>query len=163
MLGSLAAPPATRSPTTDTLERMTDRGPSWASTEGVARSMRGNRRRDTSPELAVRRILHARGLRYRVDYAPLPTMSRRRADIVFTRARLAVFVDGCFWHGCPEHATLPVRNADYWLPKLARNRERDAETDAALAAAGWRVVRVWEHEDPTAAASRIEAAYRDGP
>ena len=99
-------------------------GESWASSDGVACSMRANRRRDTSPELALRRILHARGLRYRVDFAPLPTMRRRRADIVFTRQRLAVFVDGCFWHGCPEHATFPQRNADYWLPKLARNRER---------------------------------------
>ncbi|NLT26020.1 MAG: very short patch repair endonuclease [Microbacteriaceae bacterium] len=136
---------------------------SWASTAGVARSMRSNRRRDTSPELALRRILHARGLRYRVDFAPLATMRQRRADIVFTKARLAVFVDGCFWHGCPDHATFPVRNADYWLPKLERNRARDLETDAALADAGWRVIRIWEHEDPTDAADRIEAAYRASP
>lgn len=142
---------------------MVEHRESWASTAGVARSMRSNRRRDTSPELALRRILHARGLRYRVDFAPLATMRQRRADIVFTKARLVVFVDGCFWHGCPDHATFPVRNADYWLPKLERNRARDLETDAALADAGWRVIRIWEHEDPTDAADRIEAAYRASP
>ena len=87
--------------------------PSWASTPGVARSMRANMHRDTKPELAIRRLLHARGLRYRVDMAPWSN-KRRRADIVFTRRRLAVFIDGCFWHGCPEHATMPVTNAGYW-------------------------------------------------
>jgi DNA mismatch endonuclease (patch repair protein) len=107
--------------------------------------MQANRGRDTAPELAVRRLLHAAGFRYRVDFAPLG--GRRRADIVFTRPRIAVFIDGCYWHGCPEHATLPKRNAEYWLPKLARNIERDRETDDLLSASGWKVLRYWEHDD----------------
>ncbi len=118
--------------------------------------MRANRRRDTLPELIVRRLLHAMGLRYRVDFAPLG--GRRRADIVFTRKRIAVFVDGCYWHGCPEHATYPKRNSDYWLPKLARNIERDRETDDLLRAAGWTVLRYWEHEDPREVAEAISAS-----
>lgn len=120
--------------------------------------MRRNRRRDTAPELAVRRLLHTAGMRYRVDFAPVG--GRRRADIVFPRRRIAVFIDGCFWHGCPQHATLPKRNADYWGPKLARNVERDRETDAQLAQAGWRVLRYWEHEEPAAVATAIILANR---
>ncbi|WP_036937915.1 very short patch repair endonuclease [Acidipropionibacterium acidipropionici] len=127
---------------------------SWAANDGVAKSMRSNRRRDTKPELAVRRMLHARGLRYRVDYAPGPD-KRRRADIVFTRQKVAVFIDGCFWHGCPEHATIPKAHADYWVRKLARNRERDVETTAELEAEGWTVLRFWEHEDPKTVANAI--------
>lgn len=130
----------------------------WASAPGVARSMRSNRRKDTKPELAVRKLLHQRGLRYRVDFAPLTEHKRRRADIVFTKRRIAVFIDGCFWHGCPEHATIPKANADYWIPKLAHNVERDRVTDAALEAAGWRVVRIWEHVNPEDAAEEIIAA-----
>lgn len=126
---------------------------SWASTEGSRRSMQANRGRDTTPELAVRRLLHAAGFRYRVDFAPLG--GRRRADIVFTRLRIAVFIDGCYWHGCPEHATLPKRNAEYWLPKLARNVERDRETDDLLSAAGWQVLRYWEHDDADDVAGAI--------
>lgn len=133
---------------------------SWARDEATRRSMRANRRRDTAPELAVRRLLHAAGLRYRVDYAPLG--GRRRADIVFPRKKIAVFIDGCFWHGCPEHATLPKRNRDYWAPKLARNIERDRETDALLAEAGWRVIRHWEHEQASTIADAITAAVRSG-
>jgi len=87
----------------------------WASTEGVRRSMVANRGRDTGPELAVRRILHAKGLRYRVDFAKLG--GRRRADIVFTRQRIAIFLEGCFWHGCPDHYTAPVRNGEFWADK----------------------------------------------
>jgi DNA mismatch endonuclease (patch repair protein) len=113
--------------------------------------------RDTTPEMRLRRRLHALGLRYRVHRQPLPGF-RRTADIVFTRTRVAVFVDGCFWHGCPEHATAPKTNADWWATKLARNVERDHETDAQLADAGWCVVRVWEHEDPEVAAARVQAA-----
>lgn len=131
---------------------------SWASSEGTRRSMIGNRGRDTKPELAIRSRLHAAGLRYRVDYAPLG--GRNRADIVFPRARVAVFVDGCFWHGCPLHSTLPTRNSDYWLPKLQRNIERDRETDARLRDAGWTVLRFWEHEDPAAAVRAVESAVR---
>lgn len=133
---------------------------SWASTDGSRRSMRANRRRDTRPELAVRRLLHADGLRYRVDFAPLG--GRRRADIVFTKRRVAVFIDGCFWHGCPRHATLPKRNSDYWLPKLERNIARDAETNVALADAGWRVLRFWEHESPEHVARSIAEQVSTG-
>lgn len=118
---------------------------SWASSVGSRRSMQSNRGRDTGPELKVRRVLHAAGLRYRVDFAPLG--GRRRADIVFTRQRIAVFIDGCYWHGCPEHATYPKRNSEYWLPKLQRNIERDRESDQLLRNAGWIVLRFWEHED----------------
>jgi len=113
--------------------------------------------RDTTPELLLRCRLHAQGLRYRVHRRPLPEL-RRTADIVFSRARVAVFVDGCFWHGCPEHGTAPKTNADWWAAKLARNAERDTETDALLADAGWSVVRVWEHEEPEAAAARVQEA-----
>lgn len=132
-------------------------GLSWASSPAAARSMRGNRRRDTRPELAVRRLLHARGYRYRVDYAP-GSNKRRRADIVFTRWRLAIFIDGCFWHGCPEHANIPGTHREYWRPKLARNIERDRETTAMLQAEGWRVLRIWEHTEPSEALALILSA-----
>lgn len=122
--------------------------------------MTSNRGRDTKPELALRRRLHARGLRYRVDAPPLAT-ARRRADIVFVSARVAVFVDGCFWHRCPIHGTLPMSNRDYWQPKLDRNAERDRETDGLLKAAGWLVIRVWEHEDPAMAARIVARSVRD--
>ncbi len=120
------------------------------------------RRRDTAPELLLRSELHRRGHRYRVDARPLPAVNRR-ADLVFSRARLAVFVDGCFWHSCPDHGTQPGRNGPWWADKLAANRARDADTDARLAEAGWRVVRVWEHEDVLAAADRIGALLAAGP
>lgn len=111
--------------------------------------MQSNRGRDTSPELVVRRRLHALGFRYRVSVRPIRNV-RRTADIVFTRAKLAVFIDGCFWHGCPEHYQAPARNAEFWLAKRLRNQERDAETDATLASDGWRSLRIWEHEVRTA-------------
>lgn len=132
----------------------------WASSPAAASIMRANIRRDTTPELSVRRLLHAAGLRYRVDHAPLPSQRRRRADIVFTRRRIAVFIDGCFWHGCPEHFVPPKANADYWGPKIARNRERDSETTAALEHEGWTVLRFWEHEDPREVALSIADAVR---
>lgn len=122
--------------------------------------MLGNVRRDTNPELAVRRELHRRGLRYRVDY-PLPMAPRRRADIVFTRAKIAVYIDGCFWHGCPDHETSPARNSDYWLPKLQRNKARDLETTRMLTDAGWTVLRFWEHEPANAVADSIQQAVAD--
>src|SRR3954465_8998485 len=112
-------------------------------------------RRSTGPELGIRRELHRRGLRFRVDHAGLPG----RPDIVFTRARLAVFVDGCFWHRCPEHGTLPRNNAMWWLAKLARNVERDAEKDAVLTGLGWVSLHVWEHEPVLDAADRIEGLW----
>lgn len=123
--------------------------------------MLANRRRDTKPELTIRRLLHARGLRFRVDYRVLSN-ARTRADIAFTRPRVAVFIDGCFWHGCPVHATQPKRNADYWGPKLARNRERDAEATALLENHHWQVLRFWEHEQPIAVAEEIERVVRSG-
>jgi DNA mismatch endonuclease (patch repair protein) len=116
--------------------------------------MRGNRKRDTRPELALRSELHRRGLRYRIDSEPVKGL-RCRADIVFRRQKVAVFVDGCFWHGCPEHGTSPKTNASYWSAKIARNVERDQLNEAKLSEAGWVVIRVWEHEPPTDAASRI--------
>lgn len=112
------------------------------------------RRSDTKPELALRRELHARGLRYRVDLRPTPSL-RGRADIVFSRKRVAVYVDGCFWHSCPEHGVLPKSNSAWWREKLAGNVRRDRMTEAVLDAEGWRVIRVWEHEDPRLAADRI--------
>ena len=115
--------------------------------------------RDTGPELALRRYLHARGLRYRVDL-PLPFNRRRRADIAFLRERVAVMVDGCFWHGCPDHHRPPKRNADWWDAKIKRNQARDADTDRRLRDLGWLPVRVWEHENPREAADRVEAIVR---
>lgn len=120
--------------------------------------MKAQRRRDTAPELALRRELWSRGLRYRVDHKVVGT--RRRVDVVFTRARVAVFIDGCFWHRCPIHSTLPKANAAWWLAKLDANVERDRRTDRDLEMAGWVVVRVWEHEDPVVAADRIESVVR---
>lgn len=111
-------------------------------------------RRDTKPELLLRRELHRRGLRYRVQ-TKVPGNNRRTIDIAFTRARLAVFVDGCFWHGCPEHGTSPRANSEWWTWKIERNKARDVDTDRHLAAAGWHVIRIWEHEQAAAAADRI--------
>lgn len=109
----------------------------------------------------MRRSLHRRGLRYRVDFAPLTQLRRRRADVVFTRARVAVFIDGCWWHGCPEHFRAPKRNREWWLDKIGTNRQRDQATDEALRAAGWSVVRAWEHEDPDAVADAVERLVRE--
>lgn len=137
-----------------------DPSASWASSPGVRRSMQSNKGRDTQPELSLRRAVHALGLRYRVDSSlPLPGL-RRRADLTFTKARVAVFLDGCFWHGCPEHFTTAKANAEFWREKVRRNRERDQETDRALRKLGWVSIRIWEHEDPQAAAERIEAVVR---
>lgn len=116
--------------------------------------MRRQRERDTGPELALRRALHHAGLRYRVHRRPIRTL-RRQADILFGPSRVAVFVHGCFWHGCPEHATWPATNAEFWLAKIETNRRRDVETLEALGAAGWMGVVVWEHEDPGCAAERV--------
>jgi DNA mismatch endonuclease Vsr len=121
--------------------------------------MSSNRGRDTGPELALRRELHARGLRYYVHRRPIQTL-RRTADIVFPRLRLAVFVDGCFWHSCPQHKTQPKTNGAWWQAKLDRNAERDRETDLYLVTHGWATVRIWEHELPDRAADEVEAAVR---
>ena len=127
----------------------------------TAQRMAKQRTRDTAAEVQLRRLLHARGLRYRVD-AAIPGLPRRRADLTFATSRVIVFVDGCFWHGCQEHKSPPQNNADWWATKLARNVERDRETDAHLVEQGWQVVRIWEHEDPECAADRVEAAVRSG-
>src|SRR5438067_1690545 len=115
---------------------------------------------DHSAELALRGELHRRGFRYRVDIAPVPGV-RRRADVVFTRSRIAVFVDGCYWHGCPDHATRPKANAEWWATKLDTNVARDRDTDQRLEAAGWSVIRAWEHESPLEVANRVERAIRE--
>lgn len=118
--------------------------------------MKRVRQRDTSVESALRRELHALGLRYRVQI-PILTKPRRVADVAFSGVRVAVFVDGCFWHGCPVHATWPKQNAEFWRSKIVANQERDRDTDARLCADGWEVIRVWAHEPPAAAAERIAA------
>ena len=130
-----------------------------ASSEEVARRMRTTGRRDTAPEISLRSKLHRLGLRYRVDKSPIRDV-RRRVDVVFGSAGVAVFVDGCFWHGCPVHGTWPKRNADFWRDKIETNQRRDADTDRRLKEAGWLPIRVWEHEDPTEATARIAAAVR---
>lgn len=132
---------------------------SWATSEGARRTMVANRRRDTSPELAVRRLIHQAGLRYRVDYRVEP-MVRTRVDIAFTKQRVAVFIDGCFWHRCPEHGTMPKQNFDYWRPKLEGNVRRDVATNEGLGALGWSVLRFWEHESPAEVANRIIEVVR---
>jgi DNA mismatch endonuclease (patch repair protein) len=133
---------------------------SWSSSAANRKTMRANRSRDTRPELAVRTAVHARGLRYRVAIRPVRSV-RRSADLVFTRAHVAVFLDGCFWHGCPEHFHMPATNPDYWGPKIAANAARDAETDRLLAAEGWTVLRFWEHTVAVEAATRIEGVVRE--
>lgn len=122
--------------------------------------MLGNKARDTKPELAVRRALHAAGFRYRVDTRPSLEL-RSRADIVFTKRKIAVFVDGCFWHGCPLHATMPESNVDYWVPKLQRNIERDRETTLKLKSLGWVVLRFWAHEDVYEIVNLIRASWAE--
>ena len=122
---------------------------------GRSANMRANKRKDTKPELALRRALHARGYRYRKDYRLDLTGARVRPDIAFTAKRVAVFVDGCFWHCCPQHGSQPANNTWYWQPKLARNVDRDRSADDALAAAGWEVVRIWEHESLEAAVAAV--------
>ncbi|MDF1605903.1 very short patch repair endonuclease [Nocardioides sp. YIM 152315] len=134
---------------------------SWASSPGRRRNMQANRSRDTAPELAVRKRLHAAGLRYRVATRPVASF-RRKADIIFTKSKIAVFVDGCFWHGCPEHGRREWQhNVEYWPDKISKNRARDVDTTNQLTASGWQVLRFWEHEDPDAvAATIVEAVAR---
>ena len=121
--------------------------------------MQQQRRRDTKPEIEVRRRLHAAGLRFRVDVKPEPDL-RVRADIVWRGRRIAVFLDGCFWHGCPTHGTRPKTNADWWSAKLAANVARDRRTDEELTSRGWRVLRYWEHEPPADVAADLFEAVR---
>ena len=126
-------------------------------TNAVAtKKMRANRRVDTKPEIRLRSSLHRMGLRFRKDY-PIRLSSGRkvRPDIVFTKKMIAIFIDGCFWHSCPEHGSLPKSNKDYWLPKLKENVGRDKLNDSGLEQDGWRVIRVWEHVEPDRAARQI--------
>lgn len=133
---------------------------SWASSPGVRRSMQANTGRDTKPELALRRAVHAVGLRYFVNRRPIRAV-RRTADLVFPRLRVAVFLDGCFWHGCPVHHTVAKTNAGFWADKVEINRRRDRDTNAVLAAAGWTVIRIWEHEPIEEAAARVQQVVDD--
>lgn len=124
----------------------------------IRRTMQSNKGRDTTPELAVRSLLHASGLRFRVC-EPLPFDQRRRADVTFTRVGLYVFIDGCFWHGCPEHYQAPKKNGEFWAAKVRANRERDSDTTAKLEAMGLEVMRFWEHTAACEVASQVIAAY----
>lgn len=131
--------------------------PPEPSSAAVRATMQGNRRRDTKPEMELRSALFSLGLRYRVDY-PIRVMAEVRPirpDVVFTRAKLAVFIDGCFWHSCPQHGTTPQRNSQYWNAKLARNLDRDRSYTKLLEEAGWAVLRFWEHHDPEDAAMTV--------
>jgi DNA mismatch endonuclease (patch repair protein) len=131
----------------------------YPSSPAVTAAMKGNRRADTKPELALRSELHAAGLRFRKDFQIRTSAgSRVKADIVFTRSHIAIFVDGCFWHGCPEHGNTPKANSHYWGPKLARNRRRDQRVSDELAADGWSVIRIWEHEPLHQAVDRVLTA-----
>ncbi|MFH9265213.1 very short patch repair endonuclease [Streptomyces sp. NPDC017546] len=122
--------------------------------------MQAIRSRDTKPERLIRRLVHANGLRYRVAARPLPDL-RRTADMVFRPAKVAVFIDGCYWHGCPEHYVSPKTNPGYWSEKVARNVARDRDTDQRLSAAGWLVLRFWEHQSSDACALSIISAVRE--
>ncbi len=127
-----------------------------ASSAAISLRMSRARRRDTAPEIALRKLLHAHGLRYRVAY-PVPGQRRRTIDIAFTRQKLAVFVDGCFWHGCPEHGTAPRANSEWWRRKLEANHARDVDTDEMLRDRGWTVVRIREHENAATAVAKVGA------
>jgi DNA mismatch endonuclease (patch repair protein) len=122
----------------------------------VSAQMQRMPRSSSGPEMLIRRELHSRGLRFRVNHPQLPG----RPDIAFTAARLAVFIDGCFWHSCPDHSVLPKNNRDWWRSKLERNVERDREKDTQLEKLGWTVIHVWEHEEPLEAADAIEQLWR---
>lgn len=129
-------------------------------TSAVRVRMSKQKSRNTGIEMALRRALHSAGLRYRVHRRPVKGV-RREADLVFGPARVAVFVDGCFWHGCPEHATWPKNNAEFWRDKIETNRQRDTDTDARLDEAGWLALRIWEHETVEDAATRVTTAVRE--
>ena len=130
------------------------------SSSTASKKMRANRRTDTKPEIALRSLLHRKGLRFRKDYhVCLPNGKAAYIDLAFTKKKIAVFVDGCFWHCCPDHGSLPKSNRAYWIPKLRQNVERDRATDQGLKAAGWRVMRFWEHVQPEEAADTILKMY----
>jgi DNA mismatch endonuclease (patch repair protein) len=139
-----------------------DRTGRWGSVPASRRRiMQSNRRRDTGLEKAVRSALFARGLRYRVDMSVRLSEGRPiRVDVVFPRKRIAVFIDGCFWHGCPTHGTQPSTNKEYWRSKIDENRARDRRQTHALQNDGWTVIRIWEHERPASAAETVANAFR---
>ena len=130
-----------------------------ASSDAARKRMEAAKGYDTKPERQLRSHLHRLGLRFRIQRKLLDGL-RRKADIVFGSSRVVVFIDGCFWHGCPVHGTWPKQNAEFWRDKIETNRRRDADTDARLSEAGWLVLRVWEHEDPLEAARRVEGVVR---
>lgn len=118
--------------------------------------------KDSKAERALRSALHKKGLRFRLHRR----IEGITVDIVFPGSRVAVFVDGCFWHGCPKHATYPKTNQDYWLPKLAENKERDERQTKRLQESGWKVIRLWEHDclppAPRVVARIMEACRKGG-
>lgn len=121
--------------------------------------------RDTGPELVVRSLLHKKGLRFRVHSRPVSSINSK-ADILFRPSSVAVYIDGCFWHFCPEHGSLPASNSDFWERKLTGNRDRDSRVTEELSEQGWLVLRFWEHEDPLEVAEKVELAVRsrrEGP
>jgi DNA mismatch endonuclease (patch repair protein) len=130
-----------------------------ASSPEVSERMRRAKTCGTGPELAVRRLLFAKGFRYRVQ-ARVPGLSRRTIDVAFPGKRLAVFIDGCFWHGCSRHRTVPKNNHAWWLAKLIENRQRDRDTDKTLTRMGWRVLRFWEHDDPARVVATIQSTLK---
>lgn len=130
-------------------------------TPGRSRNMRAIRRTDTKPEVLLRSALHRSGYRFRKDLSIYTSSRRVRPDIVFTARKVAVFVDGCFWHCCPQHGRKPSVNPQYWSPKLQRNVERDRLADSALGQDGWSVVRIWEHETLDDAVKKVVMALKD--
>ena len=130
------------------------------SSEVASRRMQSVGQRDTAAEMEIRRRVHAKGLRYRVNH-PVLQKPRRTADLAFTKAHVAVLVDGCFWHGCPEHGTSSKSNVKFWREKIEANKKRDMDTNERLEAAGWKVIRFWEHEDPERAADTIVRTVRE--
>ncbi|MCA9562995.1 MAG: very short patch repair endonuclease [Myxococcales bacterium] len=121
--------------------------------------MKSAKRRDTGPELKVRRRLFRMGFRYRVDISPVSSI-RSRADLVFKAVKVAVFIDGCFWHGCPEHGTWPKQNGDWWRRKIEANQHRDWRVTEQLRDSGWLVLRFWEHQPADAIADEIADSVR---
>lgn len=132
-------------------------GRSWASSQAARNTMQANRSRDTGPEMRIRRELHAKGYRYRVDARPIPHLNRR-ADIVFFSRKVAVFIDGCFWHGCADHYSGPKTNSSFWNEKVLANMARDQDTNEKLQESGWSVYRFWEHEPTERAVEKIQLA-----
>jgi DNA mismatch endonuclease (patch repair protein) len=130
---------------------------SWASSPAVRKVMRANRGRDTRPEIALRKALFAAGMRYRVNFRPIPK-SRMTCDIAFPRNRIAVELRGCFWHGCPQHHRPAVRNGEFWSAKIAGNVQRDARKEQAMREVGWELVVVWEHDDVATSVKRVRSA-----